>query len=115
MRLAALTSLSLLPFASAGVHKLKLQKLPASNSNPALESAYLSEKYGAEAQLPMMGAGGHGRQLRVAKPSFNGEGEELLWTQDAMTKGGHGVPLSSKPSCHRTLSSRDLTMGIQTS
>jgi len=95
MRLAALASLSLLPFASAGVHKLKLQKIPASHSNPALESAYLSEKYGGESQLPMMGAGGHGRQLRVAKPSYNDEGEELLWTQDAMSKGGHGVPLSN--------------------
>jgi saccharopepsin len=86
--------IALLPLVSAGrIHKLKLQKLPPTASNPILESAYLAEKYGAppQLQLPLMGAGGVGR--RVGRPSMR-DGEQLYWTQEAL-KGGHGVPLSS--------------------
>ena len=96
MIFSVLTPLLLLPFASAaGVHKLKLHKIKHENVNPALETAYLTEKYGGQAQLPMLGAGGMGRQIRVSRPSVNEEGEDLLWTQE-MINGGHNVPLSSK-------------------
>ena len=82
-----------LPLAvSAGVHKLKLQKLPPAISNPALESLYLAEKYGGQPQVPMMGAGGAGRNVRL-DTSAEQDGEELFWTQEL--KKGHKVPLSS--------------------
>ena len=97
MILSVLAPLLLLPFASAGVHKLKLHKLPQTLQNPSLEAAYLSEKYGGR-QVPMLGAGGLGRPMRVARPSYNEEGEDLLWTQDAVAQGGHGVPLTSQCS-----------------
>jgi saccharopepsin len=87
--------IALLPLVSAGrIHKLKLQKLPPTASDPALESAYLAEKYGAPAQhpqIPLMGAGGVGR--RVGHPAMRND-EQLFWTQEALN-GGHGVPLSS--------------------
>ncbi|KAL5530021.1 APR1 [Sanghuangporus sanghuang] len=95
MLLSTLTSLLLLPLATqAGVHKLKLHKIKHENVNPALETAYLSEKYGGQAQLPLLGAGGMGRQIRVSRPSINEEGEDLYWTQE-MINGGHNVPLSN--------------------
>ncbi|KAF5387963.1 hypothetical protein D9615_000444 [Tricholomella constricta] len=84
--------LALLPFVSAaGVHKLKLKKLPPTSSNPALESAYLAEKYGAGPQAPLMGAGGSAR--RLGRPTSK-NGEELFWTQEDI-KGGHHVPLNN--------------------
>lgn len=96
MIFSVLTPLLLLPFATAaGVHKLKLHKIKHENANPTLEAAYLSEKYGGQSQLPMLGAGGSGRQLRMSKPSTNEEGEDLFWTQE-MINGGHNVPLSSE-------------------
>lgn len=97
MLLSVLSPLLVLPFVSAGVHKFKLQKLPQADSNPTLESAYLAEKYGSQGQvqLPLMGAGGAGRQIRINRPSYNQEGEDLFWTQDMINNGGHGVPLSS--------------------
>ena len=80
--------LALLPLANAaGVHRLKLKKLPPASNNPALEGAYLADKYGASVQSPLMGAGGAGR--RLGRPTSK-DGEQLLWTQ-----GGHNVPLSS--------------------
>ncbi|KAG6860376.1 aspartic proteinase precursor [Termitomyces sp. Mi166 len=80
--------LALLPFANAaGVHKLKLKKLPPVSNNPVLEAAYLADKYGASDQSPLMGAGGAGR--RLDRPTSK-DGEQLLWTQE-----GHNVPLSS--------------------
>lgn len=92
--------LILLPLAAAagGVHKLKLSKLPQTLANPELESAYLVEKYGGEVQTPLMGAGGAGRNVRLARPSHQ-DGEPLFWTQeDALANGGHSVPLSSMSS-----------------
>jgi saccharopepsin len=86
--------LALIPFVSAaGVHRLKLQKIPSAASNPELEGAYLAEKYGSVsvAQFPLMGAGGSGR--RVRHPSTK-DGEQLFWTQEEL-KGGHGVPLTN--------------------
>ncbi|KAG6917888.1 hypothetical protein DXG01_000497 [Tephrocybe rancida] len=82
-------AIALLPFVSAaGVHKLKLKKLPPSDSNPALEVTYLAEKYGSPSpQTPLMGTGGSGR--RVARPTSK-DGEQLYWTQ-----GGHNVPLTN--------------------
>jgi len=85
---------SLLPLAAnAKVHKFKLHKLPPVESNPELESAWLAHKYGApaQAQVPLMGSGGSGRQ--VARPISN-DGESLFWTQEDI-KGGHGVPLTN--------------------
>jgi saccharopepsin len=85
--------ISLLPLVSAGrIHKLKLQKIPPMSSNPALESAYLAEKYAPQAQqTPLMGAGGSGRRLGLAPVK---DGEPLFWTQESL-KGGHGVPLTN--------------------
>lgn len=85
---------SLLPFVSAtpGVHRLKLKKIPPVSNNPALESAYLAQKYGgSRAQIPLMGAGGAGRQFD--RPTQQ-NGEDLFWTQEEFNDG-HGVPLTS--------------------
>ncbi|KAF9247080.1 Asp-domain-containing protein [Melanogaster broomeanus] len=93
MLLSAFTALLLLPFASAGVHKLKLQKLPSVAPGHALETAYLAEKYGANVpyqQLPLMGAGGVGRNVRPSSDS-----DDLFWTQEDLLNGGHSVPLSN--------------------
>jgi saccharopepsin len=80
----------LLPLAVADVHRLKLHKIPPVANNPALETAYLAEKYGSQLQAPMMGAGGSGRRIRL-------EGDEdLFWTQVEITKGGSSVPLTSR-------------------
>ena len=96
MLLSRLAPLVLLPFAAAnGVHKLKLKKLPPASSNPAMESAYLAEKYGGRSQVPLMGSG-IGRDVRISRPSVH-DGEELFWIQDEFNlEGGHNVPLSSK-------------------
>ena len=96
MLLSRLAPLVLLPFAAAeGVHKLKLKKLAPAASNPALESAYLAEKYGGFAQTPLVGSS-IGRNVRLARPTVK-DGEELFWTQDEFTaEGGHNVPLSSE-------------------
>ncbi|KAM5540515.1 hypothetical protein V8D89_005973 [Ganoderma adspersum] len=95
MLLSRLAPLVLLPFAAAnGVHKLKLKKLPPASSNPAMESAYLAEKYGGRSQVPLMGSG-IGRDVRISRPSVH-DGEELFWTQDEFNvEGGHNVPLSN--------------------
>ncbi|PIL37151.1 transporter [Ganoderma sinense ZZ0214-1] len=95
MLLSRLAPLALLPFAAAnGVHKLKLKKLPPASSNPAMESAYLAEKYGGRSQVPLMGSG-IGRDVRISRPSVH-DGEELFWTQDEFNvEGGHNVPLSN--------------------
>ncbi|KAI0750805.1 aspartic peptidase A1 [Daedaleopsis nitida] len=93
MLLSRLAPLVLLPFVAADVHKLKLKKLAPAATNPALESAYLAEKYGG-AQTPLMGTG-IGRDVRLSRPSVK-DGEELFWTQDEFTaEGGHNVPLSN--------------------
>ncbi|KIK98049.1 hypothetical protein PAXRUDRAFT_9820 [Paxillus rubicundulus Ve08.2h10] len=92
MLLSAFSTLLLLPFASAGVHKLKLQKLPSVAPGHALETAYLAEKYGTHVpnqQFPLMGAGGAGRNVRPTP-----DGDDILWTQDLLN-GGHNVPLSN--------------------
>lgn len=86
------TTLVLLPFASASVHKLKLNKLPQVSPGHALETAYLAEKYGVQApyqQLPLIGAGGAGRNIRPPT-----EDDDLFWTQEIIN-GGHNVPLTS--------------------
>ena len=86
--------LALPPFVTASrLHKLKLHKLPPAANNPALESAYLAEKYGAlpQIQLPLMGLGGSGRRLE--RPTTDGR-EQLFWTQEEV-KGSHPVPLTS--------------------
>jgi len=86
--------LALLPFVTASrLHKLKLHKLPPVANNPALESAYLAEKYGVppQIQMPLMGLGGSGRRLE--KPTSDGH-EQLFWTQEEL-KGGHNVPLTN--------------------
>ncbi|KZT05507.1 endopeptidase [Laetiporus sulphureus 93-53] len=88
--------LLLLPIVAAanGIHKLKLTKVPRTTHNPTLESAYLAEKYGGQPQLPLMGAGGFGRNVRLARPTRQ-DGEELFWTQEELLNGGHSVPLSN--------------------
>ncbi|KAI0068841.1 endopeptidase [Artomyces pyxidatus] len=93
MILSTLAPLLFVPYAAAGgVHKLKLKKLPPVDSNPSLESAYLAEKYGAQApsQMPLVGSGGAGRRL-MHRPQG---GDDLYWTQEEL-KGGHGVPLTN--------------------
>ncbi|KAI6164897.1 Asp-domain-containing protein [Pisolithus thermaeus] len=91
MLLSAFATLLLLPFASAGVHKFKLQKMPHVAPGHALETAYLAEKYGVQTphQLPLMGTGGAGRNIRP--PSE----DDLYWTQAELINGGHDVPLSN--------------------
>ncbi|KAN0097235.1 Aspartic peptidase domain containing protein [Tylopilus felleus] len=86
------TTLLLLPFASAGVHKLKLQKFP-SVAPSHLDTAYLAEKYGSQSpyqQLPLFGAGGAGRKVQPSP-----EGDDLFWTQEELLNGGHSIPLSN--------------------
>ncbi|KZV75167.1 Asp-domain-containing protein [Peniophora sp. CONT] len=93
---AFVSLLALVPYvAAAGVHKLPLKKLAPAASNPALETAYLAEKYGAQSsfQTPMAGAGGSGRRLRYSE----GEQDDLFWTQqdEVNAQKGHGVPLTN--------------------
>lgn len=92
---SVLTSLLfLLPYVSAGVHKLKLQKIPQASSSHILETAYLAEKYGVEVPLqyvPLMGAGGTGRNIHL-----NSHDEDLHQDQADLVNGGHEVPLKSK-------------------
>lgn len=86
------TILVVLPFTSAGVHKLKLNKLPQVLPGNALETAYLTEKYGAQThneQLPLMGAGGAGRNIRPPV-----EQDSFVWDQEFIN-GGHSVPLTN--------------------
>ncbi|KAF8450276.1 Asp-domain-containing protein [Boletus edulis BED1] len=93
MFLSAFATLLLLPFASAGVHKLKLQKLPSVAPGHPLETAYLAHKYGSPLpnhQLPLFGAGGVGRKVLPSPKD-----DDLLWTQEDLLNGGHGVPLSN--------------------
>ena len=93
MFLSAFATLLLLPFASAGVHKLKLQKLPAVSPGHVLETAYLADKYGGQLpyqQLPLLGSGGAGRKVRPSPKE-----DDLFWTQEDLLNGGHNVPLSS--------------------
>ncbi|PSR73403.1 hypothetical protein PHLCEN_2v10695 [Hermanssonia centrifuga] len=89
MRLSTLVPLLAVPLVAAqGVHKLKLKKVPPAINSPDLETAYLAEKYGG--QVPMLGAGGVGRNLRDSRPSE----DDLFWTQETLS-GGHNVPLSN--------------------
>ncbi|KAG2123281.1 Asp-domain-containing protein [Suillus clintonianus] len=84
------TILVLLPFTSASVHTLKLKKLPQVSLEHALETAFLTEKYGAQTpyqQLPLMGVGGAGRNIR---PTL--EENSLVWNQEFINDG-HRVPL----------------------
>lgn len=93
MFLSAFATLLLIPFASAGVHRLKLQKLPSVTPGHQLETAYLAEKYGSQVpfqQLPLFGAGGAGRNVQPSP-----KGDDLFWTQEDLLNGGHSVPLSS--------------------
>ncbi|KAF9652233.1 Asp-domain-containing protein [Thelephora ganbajun] len=79
------------PLVTAEVARLKLHKIPQVSQNPALEAAYLASKYGvAQPQVPLLGAGGSGRRLRV-----DDQGEDLYWTQEEATKPGHTVPLTN--------------------
>ncbi|KAG6327815.1 hypothetical protein ID866_11274, partial [Astraeus odoratus] len=90
MLLSAFATLILIPFASAGVHRLKLQKVPGSIHRHALEVAYLAQKYGMQVpyqQLPLMGADGTGRNIRPTPQ------DDLYWTQEDLLDGGHNVPL----------------------
>jgi saccharopepsin len=98
MFLPAFACLLALPLVSAGVHKFPLKKIQPVAANPALETAYLAQKYGGQAPMqPIMGAGGEGRRMRLARPGQ--DAEDLYWTQDEVSvTGGHDVPLTSAPS-----------------
>ncbi|KAE9410560.1 endopeptidase [Gymnopus androsaceus JB14] len=86
--LAAAATLLSIPFASAEVHRLKLNKLAPALGNPELETLHLAEKYGApQRQAPLAGAGGSGRRLKQGD-------DDLFWTQEQI-KGGHSLPLSN--------------------
>ncbi|KAI0677622.1 aspartic peptidase A1 [Trametes maxima] len=72
---------------------MKLHKVAPAVNNPALESAYLAEKYGGRSQVPL--GAGIGRNVRLSRPTVQ-DGEELFWTQDEFAvEGGHNVPLSN--------------------
>lgn len=87
--------LVLLPLVTAEFARLKLHKIPEVSQNPLLETVYLASKYGvAEPQVPLLGAGGSGRRLRV-----DDQGDDLFWTQEeALRPGHHTVPLNSMSS-----------------
>lgn len=90
LSIAVLATLAI-PFVSAEVHKLKLNKVAPALGNPELETLHLAEKYGVpQRQAPLAGAGGSGRRLRQGD-------DDLFWTQDEL-KGGHSLPLSSTSS-----------------
>jgi saccharopepsin len=90
---AAVASLVLSPLASAGVHRMKLNKVALPAHDRATSVAALAQKYGAQA--PLAGAGGAGRRLRSVVPSKD---DDLYWIQsmpqDVAISGGHQVPLS---------------------
>jgi saccharopepsin len=105
MILSLLAPLLLLPFASAdGVHRLKLKKLPAiAHQDPSLAVAHLAQKYGAQSQTPLAGAGGLGRKFQpdnLINSDRQRGGDDLFWTQSQQdlinAQGGHSVPLSSQ-------------------
>jgi saccharopepsin len=84
----AAAALLSLPFTSAEISRLKLNKVPLSLGNPELETLHLAEKYGApQRQAPLAGFGGSGRPMRMGD-------DDLFWTQDEL-KGGHSLPLSN--------------------
>ncbi|EKM59509.1 uncharacterized protein PHACADRAFT_250062 [Phanerochaete carnosa HHB-10118-sp] len=91
MFLSRLAPLVILPFAAAaaGVHKFKLHKLPPVSQDFAFESAHLAEKYGG--QVPMLGAGGAGRNVRLSRPTPD---DGLFRTQEEFTSG-HTLPLQN--------------------
>lgn len=83
----AFTLIALLPTAFAAVHKFKLGKMPQTAPAPELETQHLANKYGVELhQMPLV-RGPHGRLQ-----------ENDLSDAQHLLKGGHGVPLSSKPN-----------------
>ncbi|KAJ4478154.1 aspartic peptidase A1 [Lentinula aciculospora] len=87
LSVAAATLISL-PFASAEVHRVKLNKVPPALGNPEFEALHLAEKYGApQRQAPLAGFGGAGRPLRQGN-------DDLFWSQE-LIKGGHSLPLSN--------------------
>jgi len=108
----------------AGVHKMKLKKLPLTEASllpdashlrptPEQEAEFLRHKHLGLAheevdfngQRPLMGLGGKGRKTKGAHHGhheFNDEDKDLYWAQmverdgneKRMIKGPHGVPLS---------------------
>lgn len=99
-------TLVVLPFTSAGVHKLKLNKLQVSPGH-ALETAHLTEKYGAQTlhqQLPLMGAGGAGRNLRPStREEFNGGGQSVPLTNFANAQYYAEIELGTSPQLFKVL------------
>ena len=83
--LAQVAPFLLFSLVAAEVHRLKLHKIPRENRNPLLEAAYLAEKYG-DAQSPLFGSGGLGRNIVAGEP-IDGK---------YVTSGGHTVPLTSE-------------------
>ncbi|KAJ7141532.1 aspartic peptidase A1 [Mycena filopes] len=83
--------LSLVPLiCAAGLHKLKLTKVTPTINDPALELAYLANKYGApsqEGQVSLI-AGGSGRRLH------QGSETQAVWSEE-QAMGGHKVPLTN--------------------
>ena len=108
---SAIATLALLPiFASAEMHRMKLQKIPYApdaNERFSTDVAHLAIKYGG--QIPMGGFGGSGR--KVAGEAV--KDDSLYWTQnqqDMFAKGGHGVPLGSQyPHAHPRSHPQSLT------
>ncbi|KAG9020868.1 Vacuolar protease A, partial [Tulasnella sp. UAMH 9824] len=88
----ALAAVALLPLAAhAGVHRMKLQKLPNQSQDGVSDVAHLAQKYGA--QIPLGGFGGAGRKVASDDKDNN-----LYWTQNQQEfihGGGHEVPLSN--------------------
>ena len=82
--------LAFLPFVSAAIHRLPLQRLPRTIHNPDVESLYLAEKYGAPQQQSL-------NAPHISRPTTL-NGEQLFWTQEDV-KEGHRVPLTSLSSC----------------
>ncbi|GAA5940521.1 proteinase A [Sporobolomyces koalae] len=104
----AATALTLLTAASsveAGVHRMKLHKLPPASADLTSQSAHLADKYmGRLANYGSQIAFGLDRDQAASRrggrypPSRDGEFRTMVETEqfhDELAKGGHGVPLTN--------------------
>ncbi|GAA6056834.1 hypothetical protein JCM3770_003592 [Rhodotorula araucariae] len=95
---AALALLATAQSVDAGVHRMKLHRLEPASSDLSAQTAHLADKYAARfagygSQLPF-----GGRKAGRYPPSRDDEFHTMLETEqfnDALARGGHGVPLTN--------------------